>query len=315
MMTNEVRRPIIVLTALILALIATATWGSPGSASYSNGHLLMQSGELVRLIDSSNERVAILDFGRSRMDYLMGHIPGAVHIDRGEVLVTRDGIPGMLPPISALAEVLQKAGVSNDSRVVIYDDGDALWASRLFWSLEYLGHSNVAILDGGLSRWKEAGRPIATGGSDPQPGSFVPDVQTQLLADRRWLSDHLGDPQVRIVDSRSPAEYEGTDRRAARGGHIPGAVNINWTESLDSDSEHTLLPPEELEELFSAGDVTPGREIVTHCQTGIRAAHSYFTLRLLGYRKVRVYDASWVEWGNAGDTPIVEPPNVPEAPR
>ena len=136
-------------------------------------------------------------------------------------------------------------------------------------------------------------------------GSFVPQVHPERLATKDWVLENLKNTQVKILDVRSPLEYRGENVRSDRGGHIPDAVNINWIKNLTDDDDKVFLPSNELRTLYEEAGIMADKEIVTHCQTGIRAAHSYFTLRLLGYTKVRLYDGSWAEWGNDPETPIV----------
>lgn len=223
---------------------------------------------------------------------------------RSAILTEINGVPGTLPPADQVGQVIEKAGIGNQTRVVIYDDGNGLWASRLFWTLEYLGHQKVALLEGGLSGWIEDGGALQTEETTNSRADFQIRIQPDKLADERWLLQNLDNRRVKVVDSRNPEEYTGKDKQAARGGHIPGASNIDWVLNLDTVRRQTFLPLTELEKLYEQEEATRDKEIVTYCQIGIRAAHSYFTLRLLGYEYVRLYDGSWAEWGNSADTPI-----------
>lgn len=133
--------------------------------------------------------------------------------------------------------------------MVVYDDSGGLWASRLFWTLEYIGHRKTALLDGGLSKWIGEGRAVQTKEATNPKAFFQVQIQEDKLADKDWLLENLENPRLKVVDSRSPAEYKGEDRRAARGGHIPGASNIDWVGNLN--------PEEELESLYEQGDRHP----------------------------------------------------------
>ena len=166
-----------------------------------------------------------------------------------------------------------------------------------------MGHEHVALLDGGLSAWKAEGRALQSEEAVNPRALFQAHIRKDRLADKQWILENLGNKDVKILDVRSPEEYRGTDKRAARGGHIPGAENIDWVTNLDQKNK-TLLPPEELQALYNSSHVSSDKEVVTQCQTGIRAAQTYFTLRYLGYDDVRLYDGSWAEWGNAEDTPV-----------
>jgi thiosulfate/3-mercaptopyruvate sulfurtransferase len=134
------------------------------------------------------------------------------------------------------------------------------------------------------------------------PTAYRPLVRPELVASAEWIRDRLGDRSVALVDARTPAEFRGTDVRARRGGHIPGAVNVEWRQHLRADQ--TFKPVEALRAMYEARGVTRDRTVVTYCQTHHRAAHSYFVLRLLGYPRVVGYDRSWIEWGNREDLPL-----------
>ena len=252
-------------------------------------------------------KLRIIDYGRKLENYQNGHIHKAVFVDRKMVWDKVNDIPGMLPAVENIVPELEKAGISNDSLVVIYDSGNGLWASRLFWALEYLGHNDVHILNGGWNKWIQEQRPIQLETHINPSGNFIPHRQHELLVTKDWVADNLSNPGVLIVDTRSPEEYTGKDVRAARGGHIPGAVNINWISNLKKDNSKTFAQEEILADLYKSQNVSRNKSIVTLCQTGVRATHTYFTLRLLGYPKVSVYDGSWAEWGNDEDTPIIKP--------
>jgi thiosulfate/3-mercaptopyruvate sulfurtransferase len=235
----------------------------------------------------------------------MGHIPGAVFVDRGLITTQIGKVPGMLAYVEKVVDVLENAGISHDSTVVIYDGFGGLWASRLFWALEYLGHEDVRVLNGGWNKWMNDGGKVSKEGPVVKKGFILPRVHPERLATKDWILENLQNPQVKVLDVRSPHEYRGENVRSKRGGHIPDAVNINWIKNLTNGNSKVFLPSNELRTLYEEAGITVDKEIVIHCQIGIRAAHSYFTLRLMGYPKVRLYDGSWAEWGNDPETPIV----------
>jgi thiosulfate/3-mercaptopyruvate sulfurtransferase len=285
-----------------LALVPGILFSQAGpKAAVGNPELLVSMDQLAGLAQS-DPALRIVDFGRSRHEYEAGHIPGSVYLDRRDVLSMRGGVSNMLAPVEELVKALEQAGIGNKSRVVIYDDSGDLWASRLFWTLEYLGHDRAALLDGGIARWQAEGRRLQRGAEAAAPARFTPDVQENRLASAEWIRERLGAPGLDLVDARGQEEYSGRDARAARGGHIPGAIHLDWNANLAKDG--SFLPLEELRARFEGAGVGTEDTAVTYCQSGIRAAHDYFVLRLLGYADVRLYDGSWEEWGNDARNPV-----------
>ena len=300
----------LLLSALILLISCTTTAEfkeiRPKPAQETkllSGQLLVETEWIAA--NGGFSRLRLIDYGRKEVDYHAGHIPGAVFIDRKAVWDKVNGMPGMLPSVETMVAELEKAGISNDSKVVIYDSNSGLWASRLFWALEFLGHRDVHILNGGWNKWVREKRAVQIASYVPPRGKFIPHIQSDFLATEDWILENLTNPDVQIIDTRSPREYAGEDVKAARGGHIPGAVNINWISNLKGDNSKTFAPKEELAELYDSQKISKDKIIVTHCQTGVRGAHTYFVLKLLGYPKVRVYDGSWAEWGNDWKVPVI----------
>lgn len=246
--------------------------------------------------------VRIVDMTSDPADYTNGHVPGAVYlnVDDARVAVPAGGF--RLPTVEEGARLLGSLGLKPATTVVIYDDAGGLHAARLFFTLEALGHPRAAVLDGGSPRWRARGFPWAREAPRVAPTSYVPRARPERVATAEWIRARLARPDVVLVDARTAEEYRGRDVRARRGGHIPGAVNIDWRRNLRPDG--TFKPVAELRAMYEAEGVTPDKTVVTYCQTQHRASHSYFVLRLLGYPRVSGYDRSWSEWGNRDDLPI-----------
>jgi len=276
------------------------------SKGYVNAHLLIRPRELATSLQSDATCPTLLDLRPAEL-FAAGHLPHAVHLDLFGVSLT-DTDPAPLKAFLWLIEhLLATRGVSADRPVVVYETDSGMRAARAFWFLELFGHPNVRMLDGGVRAWQEAGLPLTTECAAPAASSWTGERRTDALATWRDVADRLNRPEVTILDTRSDGEYCGTTVRAARGGAIPGAVHIEWTRNLGADG--AFKPAAELTAMYVEAGVTPDREVVSYCQGGYRAAHSYLALRLLGYPKVRSYLGSWKEWGDRVELPIEIPEN------
>jgi thiosulfate/3-mercaptopyruvate sulfurtransferase len=292
---------------LLLGATTTASaqcWGGQAKAKgYANPSLLASAQELADHLGDG--KVRILD-ARPPDRYSAGHIPGALNLPVAEITRTIDGIPGMLAPVEDLEDALGRRGVTADVHVVVYDDVGGDQATRLFWALDLLGHPHVSVLQGGFGLWKHEDRAITrdTGAAVPARFRAVPDPAK--LADRAWVKARLGGPGVVLVDARSPEEFDGevAGKDVARPGHIPGAVNVDWVRHLTATEPRQFKEGGDLGRLYRRAGVSPDKEIVVYCRTGARASHTYFTLRLLGYSKVRLYDGSFVEWAADPSLPV-----------
>ena len=280
---------------------------------YVNPQLLVNPNELASLLGVSSgsatgrpmkvdTNTPILIDLRPAEVFVTGHIPGAVHLDLyGLSLVNTDSAP-LDAFLWMIAQLLTTRGVDGDRTVVVYDDQSGMRAARAFWFLELFGHQDVRVLDGGVGSWERQGFFTTTEAVVPNKANWNVGRVEARLATWRDLQERLGQSEVVILDTRSDGEYCGTTVRAKRGGAIPGAVHIEWTKNLNSDGE--FKSASELVALYEAAGVTAEKEIVSYCQGGYRAAHSYLALRLIGYPRVRNYVGSWKEWGDREDLPI-----------
>jgi thiosulfate/3-mercaptopyruvate sulfurtransferase len=249
--------------------------------------LLVAADWVVQQLD--HPALRLLDI-RAADAYAEGHLPGAAHLELPEITCVRDGVPGMLIPAADFAARLAQAGIDSDNAVVLYDDNWGMAAARVLWALARYGLTNVAILDGGWDRWQEQGYPQTTTPTAVAPTAVTLAAADHHLAEREWLLTQGDRADLVIVDTRTPKEYSD--------GHLPNAVNWDWMNAVPMGAWEMMRAADELRQELAALGVTPDKEIVTYCRSGVRAAHTYVVLRALGFPRVRNYDGSWLEWSH-----------------
>lgn len=248
---------------------------------------------------------ALLIDVRPAEEFARGHLPGALHLDLwGVSLIDTDDAP-LKAFMWMIGHLFSLRGVTPQQPVVVYEKDSGMRAARAFWFLEYLGHPSVQVLDGGYNAWVKAGKPTTTECVAPTPSTWHGTPDPSKLATWRQVFDRLAKSETAIVDTRSDAEYYGEAVRAKRGGAVPGAVHLEWTNNLAPDG--AFKPKEQLRAMYESRGVTPEKEVMTYCQGGYRAAHTYLALRVLGYPDVRNYTGSWKEWGDREDLPVDHP--------
>ena len=242
-----------------------------------------------------DDSVLILD-ARSYKDYSNSHIPGAVSLDLFSFHWADTSQKGLVSFGEHMRKILSYAGIDENKKIIFYDNTSGMLASRGVWMCLYFSHPDVHLLDGGLSKWTRENLPLVSESTIYKPSNLTTPLDPLVIIGFEELNANIG--KVIIIDARSPDEFDGTTPRAARGGHIPTAVNIDWNNNLDDSGK--LKSDKELESLYQIDKDTP---IVTYCQGAYRAANSYLSLKKLGFKNVKVYLGSWGEWGNNLELP------------
>lgn len=294
------------LAALTLgALVGVVACGedpvSPPTAVLQPDLLVSDTWLASRLNDPS---VVVLHIGTDAQ-YRAAHVPGARLVLSSALAVERNGLPAELPDAATLDALFEAAGVSDGSHVVLTGDGP-LVAARGFFTLDYLGHQRVSMLDGGLAGWRAAGRLIETAVPTVARGAFTPRGQSARLVDADWVATRLNRSGVALVDVRTTAEYTGEVAGNAlilRPGHIPGARNVFWRTLQVSDTDQRLKPEAGLRALLEGAGAAPGTSVVTYCSTGVQSSLGYFVARYLGY-DVKLYDGSFIDWSQRMQLPV-----------
>jgi thiosulfate/3-mercaptopyruvate sulfurtransferase len=273
----------------------------PNYKGFPDPSLLATVEEASKL--SNTEDVLFIDT-RNYWKYVEGHIPGAHNLELYAFHWVDTSKSGLEAFTRQMTMLISSVGIDSTKRVIFYQENSGYDAARGVWLLNYFGHTNAQLLDGGFDLWKKKKLPMSKQDPDPAPANFIARPDSSLIATMGTLSAEVARDQekrrTQIVDTRSKGEHQGTFRRAVRPGHIPDSVNIEWSEALKKDG--TFKDAKELRKLYSS--LSPEAESITYCQSGYRAAHSWFVLKLLGFTSVRNYLGSWYEWGNNPNVPI-----------
>lgn len=277
------------LAAVVIALSACVS-GAAQQTAASRGRLVSGADLAARLKDPA---LVILHVVDRYSPYEKAHIPGSRPLRYDEIAADGGGLGAELPPVAQIERVFEEAGVSDNSRVVIY--GTTTTASRVFFTLDASGHRDVALLDGGLRAWQADGRVVATGPSSSiARGAFTPKIDPARIATAAFIQQQSRG--IALVDVRPDAEYTGEDGGMGMhtAGHIEGARQLPWNELVGPDGR--FLPEDQLRARLSAAGAEPGRPVVAYCMVGLRASVVYFVARHLGL-DARLYDGSIVDWG------------------
>ncbi|HMS57394.1 MAG TPA: sulfurtransferase [Tepidiformaceae bacterium] len=275
---------------------------------YARPELLVEPDWVAEHANDANVRIidcAVLEA------YRRAHIPGAVHLPVHYYIKEKDpegtDHGTLVMPPGEFEALMGSLGVSNDTLVITYDDNNALVASRLWWVLNYYGHTNVKVLNGGWHRWLTEGRPVTFHATRAPKTTFKAVTNPDLVATVDQLKEQHSDPGAcQVLDARTDGEWDGTNNRGnRRAGRVPNARHLEWVRFVGTDDSRKFLPAGEIQKLLDEAGIARDTPTITYCQGGIRAAHAAFTLTLLGYDNVRVYDGSMREWANRDDTPLV----------
>jgi thiosulfate/3-mercaptopyruvate sulfurtransferase len=281
------------------------------TTSYAHPEVLVDTQWVEEHVKDSKVRIAEVDYD-PKANYQLGHVPGAVLFDWRQDI--NDPVSRNVLSKQAYEDLLQRAGVNNDTTLVLYGDFNNWFAAFAFWVFKYYGFKDVRIMNGGRKKWLEEDREVNKDIPNYPKGNLKatdPDKNIRVFLDEVKQSLDAKD-RIRMVDVRSPKEFTGEilappeypTEHAQRGGHIPGAENIPWAQAVN-DKDGTFKSADELKKLYESKGITPDKEIIAYCRIGERSSHTWFVLKyLLGYSNVKNYDGSWTEWGNMIANPI-----------
>lgn len=259
----------------------------------------------LRIVDASWYLPAMQRDGRA--EYNSRHIPGAVYFDIDEISDSDSPLPHMLPPPEKFASRMRRLGIGDGNRIVVYDGSDNhLSAPRAWWMFRVFGHTDVAVLNGGLKAWMAEGRPTEDLPPMPRERHFTARRNDLLVRDAGQVLANVGSSREQVVDARSKGRFDGTEpepRAGLRSGHIPGSVCLP-AGSLTDPATGLFRDAVGLKVLFQDAGVDMGKPVVTSCGSGVSACALALGLHLLGHRQVAVYDGSWTEWGGRADLPV-----------
>lgn len=286
------RRDLLVAGAL-LPIGLTARPASAESIPIPSPALLIEAAELKARLDAGDP-IKVVAFGATE-EFAQGHIPGAAQVDWPELEIVETSDQQVATWRGEVEGILTRVGLLPVETVVIYDSG-TLWAARLWWVLEQLGHADKAILNGGLGAWTAIEGTVEAGDAVPPPASepYAGTPNDAAVATLDEVVASLDDANVVFVDARSEGEYAA--------GHLPGAINVDYRRNAADDGH--WLSPDELGELYGDLGVTPDKRVIAYCSSGVRSAATYVALKLAGYPDVRLFTGSFQEWASHPDLPV-----------
>lgn len=300
---NKLNSTFISLILISILLICTLT--AAAERGFENPDLLISAEEVNEKLENESEHLKIIDV-RNSAKYLLGHLPQSINMWGNDFSNPEGWVDGLIAEPEAFSAAAQAKGINNNSEIVVYDDDNSIWATRLWWIFRVYGHQNVKVLEGGYDAWKAEDLPTKILPHNPEEGNFeVRNVKNDWIVNSDTIAENLNNKDFIVLDTRTEAEYLGkeTNSGAPRKGRIPNSIHIEWNEVLDED--HSFKNAEEISEIYESQGVTKDKELIAPmCHNGVRAAHTFFTLKLLGYDNLKLYDESWVGWSSRSDLPL-----------
>lgn len=304
-MIKKDKSALIIVSLILISILSLFSLTAAAERGFEKPELLISPAQLEQKIESEQENLKIIDV-RSGARYLLGHLPQSINMWNSDFSNPEGWVKGLIAEPEAFSATAQEKGINNNSEIVVYDGHNSIWATRLWFIFRVYGHQNVKVLEGGYEAWKEKDLPTKMLPYSPEEGNFeVREVKNEWLINSDTIAENLDNENFIILDTRSKAEYLGeeTNSGAPRKGRIPNSIHLNWEKVLNED--YSFKTGAEIAEIYKKAGATKDKELITFLgHTGVRAAHSFFALRLLGYQNIKLYDEAWVGWSNRSDLPV-----------
>ncbi len=256
--------------------------------------------QLAALLAQPTDKILVIDMC-AEQTYLQGHIDGAIHVPPQKIMSGQAPVPNKIASVEQLNRVFSFLGLTPDTHVVVYDDEGGGWAGRMIWTLDAIGHKHYSYLDGGLHAWIASRQPVTQEIPTLTPSKVDLKIDAKVVVEIPDLMGELDKADFVVWDARSPAEYVGARVTAMKNGHIPGAINCDWTNLMDRNN--ALRIRKDAKEYLASLGLTKDKRMITHCQSHHRSGFTYLVGKALGFN-IRAYHGSWAEWGNHPTTPV-----------